>query len=96
MPWQLPAHSHIALSGFQVVYGADVVQSTTGHIVARRCVRASHHPGGSQRNGMHLRKERARECYITPLLSCFTEGIQSFHELQQIKHTEQTVYPKLQ
>lgn len=45
---------------------------------------------------MHLRKERARECYITPLLSCFTEGIQSFHELQQIKHTEQTVYPKLQ
>lgn len=45
---------------------------------------------------MHLRKERAHECYITPSLSRFTEVIQSFHELQQIKHTEQTVYCKLQ
>lgn len=75
MAWQLSAHSHVALSGFQVVYGADVVQSTTGNIVSRGCIGTSHHPGGSQRNGVHLRKDRTRECHITWQLSVFTEVI---------------------
>lgn len=59
MPWQLPAHSHVALTSLQVVYGADVVQASTGYVVPRWGIGTGHDPGGPQRDGVHLpHKER--------------------------------------
>lgn len=51
---QLSGDTDIALTGLQAVYGADVVQTSAGHIVPRRGVGARHHPGRAQRDGMHL------------------------------------------
>ena len=39
---------------FPPVYRADVVQTAAGHEVAGGRVGAGHHPGGPQRDGMHL------------------------------------------
>lgn len=47
VPGQLTADTHISLTGFQVVDGADVVQASTSHIVSRRSIGACHHPGGA-------------------------------------------------
>lgn len=52
---QLSGDTHIALAGLQAVYGADVVQTSTGHIVPRGGIGACHHPGWAQWDGMHLR-----------------------------------------
>lgn len=56
---QLTADSHITLTGLQVVDGADVVQASTGDVVARRGIGARHHPGGAQWDGMDL-EERSK------------------------------------
>lgn len=58
---QLSRDPHVALAGLQAVYGADVVQASTGHIVPRRSVGTRHHPGGAQWDGMHLRDTMSRE-----------------------------------
>lgn len=55
---QLSCHPHVALAGLQAVYGADVVQTSAGHIVPRWSVSARHHPGRAQWDGMHLRTNR--------------------------------------
>lgn len=54
VPSQLAAHAHVALTGLQVVDGADVVQATAGHVVPGRGVGARHHPRGTQRDGVDL------------------------------------------
>ena len=54
MSGQLATHTHIALAGFQVVDGADVVQAAAGHVVPRGGVCAGHDPRGAQRDGMDL------------------------------------------
>ena len=60
VPGQLSGDTHVALAGLQAVYGADVVQASAGHIVPRGGVGARHHPGRTQRDGMHLRTRRVR------------------------------------
>lgn len=54
MTRQLPADPDVAFPGLQTVDGADVVQAPAGHVVARGGVRARHHPGGAQGNGVDL------------------------------------------
>lgn len=54
MTWQLPADPDVAFPSLQTVDGADVVQAAAGHVVARGGVRAGHHPGGAQRDGVDL------------------------------------------
>lgn len=51
---QLTAHTDIPLASFQVVNGADVIQASAGHVVARRGVRTGHDPRGTQRDGVDL------------------------------------------
>lgn len=58
---QLSGHAHVALAGLQAVYGADVVQAPAGHVVPRGGVGARHHPGGAQRDGVHLRAPEEAE-----------------------------------
>lgn len=59
MSGQLTADAHVALTGLQVVDGADVVQASTGNVISRRSIGACHHPGGAQRDGVDL-EERGR------------------------------------
>ncbi len=54
MSRQLPADAHVALSRLEAVDGADVVQAAAGHEAPRGGVRAGHHPGGTQGDGVHL------------------------------------------
>lgn len=63
VPWQFSAHPHVPLTSLQVVYGADVVQASTGNIVPRWGIGASHHPGRPQRNGMHLPHKQCTEAW---------------------------------
>lgn len=51
---QLPADSHVPLAGLQIVDGADVIQTSAGHVVSRRSVCAGHDPRGTQWDGMYL------------------------------------------
>ena len=62
MSGQLSGDPHVALPGLQAVDGADVVQASARHIVSRGGVGARHHPGRTQRDGVHLGgRERERE-----------------------------------
>lgn len=54
MSLQLLADSDIALASLEAVDGADVVETTTGHKAARRCVSTGHDPAGSQGDSMDL------------------------------------------
>lgn len=54
MSWQLSGNAYVALAGLQTVYRTDIVQASTGHIIPRGGVGACHHPGGAQRDRMHL------------------------------------------
>lgn len=60
MPLQFLADSDIALTCLEAVDGADIVQATTGNKAARRSIGTSHHPAGSEGDGMNLGK-RGRE-----------------------------------
>lgn len=51
---QFTTHTHIPFASFQIVNGANVIQATTGHIVARRGICTGHDPRGTQRDGMDL------------------------------------------
>lgn len=57
---QLAANAHVALAGLQVVDGADVVQTSAGNVISRRCIGACHHPGGAQRYGVDLGESEGR------------------------------------
>lgn len=63
VPWQFSAHPHVPLTSLQVVYGADVVQASTGNIVPGWGIGTSHHPGRPQRNGMHLPHKQCPEAW---------------------------------
>lgn len=66
MTWQFPADPDVAFPSLQTVDGADVVQAAAGHVVARGGVRAGHHPGRAQRNGVDLgEKAEASDIYIS-------------------------------
>lgn len=52
---QLSGDPDIALASLQAIDGADVVQTSTRHVVPRWSVGARHDPGRAQRNGMDLR-----------------------------------------
>lgn len=54
MSGQLTTHTYIPFTSLQVVNGANVVQTTTGHIVPRRCICTGHDPRGAQGDGMDL------------------------------------------
>lgn len=47
-------HAHVALSIFQAVDGADVVEAAASDKAARRRVRTCHDPGRAQRDGVNL------------------------------------------
>lgn len=51
---QLPGDAHVALAGLQAVYGADVVEAPARHVRPGGGVGAGHHPGGAERDGVHL------------------------------------------
>lgn len=53
---QLAAYSDVAFARFQVVNGTNVIETTAGHVVSGRGVRAGHDPRGTQRDGMDLAK----------------------------------------
>lgn len=57
---QLAANAHVALTGLQVVDGADVVQTSAGNVISRRGIGACHHPGGAQWYGMDLGEKEGR------------------------------------
>lgn len=92
VPWQLSAHSHIALPGFQVVDGADVVQPTTGNVVSGGRVGASHHPGGSQRNGVHLGETELVSAASHRTFHSPRRSFIAVNGLQHIKHTKYIVH----
>lgn len=55
---QLSGDPDIALASLQAIDGADVVQTSTRHIVPRWSVGTRHDPGRAQRNGMDLRTRK--------------------------------------
>lgn len=54
MSSQFTTHTYIPFTSFQIVNGANVIQATAGHIVARRGICTCHDPRGTQRDGMNL------------------------------------------
>lgn len=75
VPRQLPADSDVALSGFQVVDGADVVQAPTGHVIARGSIGTGHDPGGPQGDGVHLQRHSPAQSTQPPLPGLTTHHI---------------------
>lgn len=51
---EFPADTNVPLSGFEAVDGADVVETSAGHVVPRRGIGTGHDPGGPQGDGMDL------------------------------------------
>lgn len=80
MSLQLLADSDIALASLEAVDGADVVETTTGHKAARRCVSTGHDPAGSQGDSMDLYtggRERVKTSQSCPKYShTITNGYQ--------------------
>ena len=55
---EFPADLDIALTGFEAIDRAHVVQPPTRHKVPRWGIGTGHDPGGAQRDGMYLQEVR--------------------------------------
>lgn len=54
MTWKLSTHAYVSLPGLETIYGAYVIETTTGDITTRWGIGTSHYPAGSQGNSMDL------------------------------------------
>lgn len=57
MSREFPAHFHSPFTALEIVDGAHVVKTATGHKIPRWGVSTGHDPGGAKRDGVDLISE---------------------------------------